>query len=161
MHPPNAAIGWWTEVPAGAGSPSSSKATVMPQMPQSPNWKRALETGMQFTEMRRSQARELAKELVEQGQVARDQLSATVDELMEMSRRRREDLRKIVQHEVQRQLGGLGLATKADLQALERRLTKANREAKKSPSKKSAAKSGGDKKAAAKKASAKTARKAG
>ena len=30
------------------------------QMPPTPDWKRALETGMQFTEVRRSQAREIA-----------------------------------------------------------------------------------------------------
>ena len=48
-----------------------------------------------------------------------------------MSRRRSDDLRRVVQNEVQRQLGSLGLATKADLAALERRLTRANREAKK------------------------------
>jgi polyhydroxyalkanoate synthesis regulator phasin len=130
----------------------------MPQMPQAPDWKRVLEAGMQFTEMRRSQARALAADLVAQGHLARDQMAATVDELLEMSRRRTDDLRKIVQSEVQRQLGSLGLATKADLAALERRLTKATREAKKAPAKKAAA-SEKPKKAGAKKAAEK--RKAG
>ena len=46
-----------------------------------------------------------------------------------MSRRRSDDVRKLVQHEVQRQLGALGLATKADLAALERRLERASRPA--------------------------------
>lgn len=96
-------------------------------MPQSPDWKRVLETGMQFTEMRRSQARALASDLVAQGQIARDQVSATVDELLDLSRRRTEDLRKMVQKEVSRQLSALGIATKADLARLERRLTKATR----------------------------------
>jgi hypothetical protein len=41
-------------------------------MPPSPDWKRALETGMQFTEVRRSQARAIASDLVSQGQLARD-----------------------------------------------------------------------------------------
>ncbi len=120
----------------------------IPQMPQAPDWKRVLEAGMQFTEMRRSQARALASDLVAQGHLARDQMAATVDELLDMSRRRTEDLRNIVQHEVQRQLSSLGLATKADLAALERRLTKANKEAKKAPAKKTAKKTA--KKAAAK-----------
>jgi polyhydroxyalkanoate synthesis regulator phasin len=104
-------------------------------MPQSPDWKRVLETGMQFTEMRRSQARALASDLVAQGQIARDQVSATVDELVDLSRRRTEDLRKMVQKEVSRQLSALGIATKADLARLERRLTKASRAAKKGPAK--------------------------
>ena len=84
-------------------------------------------------------------------------MSAAVDEVVEMSRRRSDDLRKIVQTEVQRQLGALGLATKADLAALERRLTRANREAKKTSPTKKAAKKAPAKKAAAKKAATKTA----
>jgi len=147
----------------------------------SPDWKRALSTGMEFTEMRRSQARSLVSDLVAQGHVARDQMSAAVDEVLELSRRRSDDLRKVVQHEVQRQLGALGLATKADLLALEGRVARADggvrpaakksapakkkapagkavapkAAAKKSPTRKSTAK------AAAKKASAKSAPKAG
>ena len=96
---------------------------------------------MQFTELRRSQAREIVSDLVAQGHLARDQMSAAVDEVLELSRRRSDDLRKVVQKEVQRQLGSLGLATRADLTALERRMTRrANREAKKkAPAKKKAA----------------------
>jgi len=91
-------------------------------MPQPPDWKRVLETGMQFTELRRSQAHRLAIDLVAQGQLARDQIGAAVDELIDISRRRSEELRTIVSTEVQRQLSALGLATKRDLEALERRL---------------------------------------
>ena len=35
-------------------------------MPPAPDWKRALETGIQFTELRRSQAHRLASDLVAQ-----------------------------------------------------------------------------------------------
>jgi polyhydroxyalkanoate synthesis regulator phasin len=127
-------------------------------MPQALDWKRLLDAGTQFTEMRRSQARALAADLVAQGHLARDQMASAVEELLEQSRRRTEDLRKLVQKEVQRQLGALGLATKADLAALERRLTKATRATKKAPAKKADGKS--DKKPA-KKAAAKAARKVG
>ncbi len=131
-------------------------------MPQALDWKRLLEAGTQFTEMRRSQARALATDLVTQGHLARDQMASAVEELLEQSRQRREDLRKLVQHEVQRQLGALGLATKADLTALERRLTKASRAAKKAPAKSAPAKTAAKKPAkSAKKTAAKTARKAG
>ena len=91
-------------------------------MAQPPDWKRVLETGMHFTELRRSQAHRLASDLVAQGQLARDQIGAAVDELIEISRRRSEELRAVVSSEVQRQLGVLGLATKRDLEALEHRL---------------------------------------
>ena len=115
-------------------------------MPQPPDWKRVLETGMHFTELRRSQAHRLAIDLVAQGQLARDQIGAAVDELIEISRRRSEELRAIVSMEVQRQLGVLGLATKRDLDALEQRLRAANR---------TAARAGAGKAPAKKKATAK------
>jgi polyhydroxyalkanoate synthesis regulator phasin len=125
----------------------------LPTIPQAPDWKRALEAGMQFTELRRSQARAIVSDLVAQGHLARDQMNSAVDEVIEMSRRRSEDLRHVVQSEVQRQLGSLGLATKSDLTALERRLTRASREAKKAGPKKKAT--------AAKKTAPKSAPKAG
>jgi polyhydroxyalkanoate synthesis regulator phasin len=128
-------------------------------MPQAPDWKRMLETGSQFTEMRRSQARALAADLVAQGHLAREQMATAVEDLIEASRKRTEDLRRVVQKEVQRQLGALGLATKADLAALERRLTKPQRTAKKAPAKKADPKAPSSRKPAKK--VAKTARKAG
>jgi len=124
-------------------------------MPQASDWKRVLETGMQFTELRRSQARAIVDDLVAQGHLAREQMASAVDEVVEMSRRRSEELRKVVQKEVQRQLGSLGLATKADIAALERRLTRANREAKKSGPAKT---SGPSKKPSSKKAAPKSAK---
>jgi polyhydroxyalkanoate synthesis regulator phasin len=124
-------------------------------MPQSPDWKRVLETGIQFTELRRSQAHRLASDLVAQGQLARDQLGAAVDELIEMSRSRSEELRKVVSSEVQRQLGALGLATQNDLAALERRLTGAAKSTTSAPKK--SPKTAPAKKAPAKKAPAKKA----
>jgi polyhydroxyalkanoate synthesis regulator phasin len=128
-------------------------------MPQAPDWKQLLETGMQFTELRRSQARAVADNLVSQGQLARDQVSSTVDELVELSRRRTEDVRKLVQHEVARQLGALGLATKADLARLERRLTKATRISKNGPATKKSAKKAKTAKSTKKAAAATSARK--
>jgi polyhydroxyalkanoate synthesis regulator phasin len=129
-------------------------------MPQALDWKRLLESGTQFTEMRRSQARALAADLVAQGHLARDQMAAAVEELVEQSRQRREDLRKLIQHEVQRQLGAIGLATKADLAALERRLSRTSRAAKKSPATTAAKKPAKKPAKSAKKTAAKSARKA-
>ena len=128
-------------------------------MPPVPDWKRALDTGAQFTEMRRSQARKLASDLVAQGQLAKNQVSAYVDELVDASRKRSEQLRSIVRTEVERQLGVIGVATKSDLDALERKLRAANgaksaRGAGTKPGAKKAAK----KRAPAKKAAAKAAK---
>ena len=96
-------------------------------MPQHPDWKRYLEAGMQFTELRRSQARAVATELVEQGQLARDQVSGAVDEIVAMSRRRSEKLQSLIRREVERQLGTLGIATKADVARLERKIKAAKK----------------------------------
>ena len=103
-------------------------------MPQGPDLTKLIETGMNFTEMRRSQARQIVSELVAQGQLARDQATSTVDEMLEMSRRRREDLRSFVQGEIQRQVRALGIATREDLDRLERKIS-----AKTSPAKRTAA----------------------
>lgn len=124
-------------------------------MAQTPDWKQFLEAGMQFTEMRRAQARRIAGDLVASGQLARDQVQTAVDDILEMSRRRSDDLREIVRSEVRRQLGVLGLATKSDLAALERKLTTSA--AKKAPAQKAVAKKAPAQKAVAKKAPAKTA----
>jgi polyhydroxyalkanoate synthesis regulator phasin len=134
-----------------------------PKIPsiQASDWRRVMETGMQFTELRRSQARAIVGDLVAQGHLARDQMSAAVDEVVDMSRRRSDDVRKLVQHEVQRQLGALGLATKADLAVLERKLDRASRDSAPTPAqasaKKAAAKKTAPKKAVAKKATPKKA----
>src|SRR5207244_11869223 len=150
-------LGFMADPVVRACAPRTERPTMPPKilaMPQASDWKRALETGMQFTELRRSQARAIVSELVAQGQLAREQMAAAIDEVLEMSRRRSEELRKVVQKEVQRQLGALGLATKADLVALERRLTRANREAKKSGPNRagSSKKTGASKKPSSKKA---------
>jgi polyhydroxyalkanoate synthesis regulator phasin len=94
-------------------------------MAQTPDWKRYLEAGMQQTELRRSQARAVAAGLVEQGQLARDQVGAAVDEIVAMSRRRSDALREVVRSEVQKQLSSVGLATQADLRRLEKKLNSA------------------------------------
>ena len=107
-------------------------------MPQTPDWKRYLEAGMQFTELRRSQARAVATELVGQGQLARDQAASAVDEIVAMSRRRSEELQSIIRREVERQLHALGIATKADVARLERKIKDVKKSAAKSAKKKPA-----------------------
>ena len=121
-------------------------------MPQGPDLTKLIEAGMSFTEMRRSQARQIVADLVAQGQLAQDRAASAVDEVLESSRRRREDLRSLIQTEIQRQVRALGIATHDDLARLERRL--APKAAKKAPAKTAAAKKAPAKKAAAKATSA-------
>ena len=54
----------------------------MPKITPSPDWKRVLSTGMEFTEMRRSQARSLVSDLVAQGHLALRRLVQQIVELV-------------------------------------------------------------------------------
>src|SRR5258707_52941 len=92
-----------------------------------PDWKRALDTGAPFTEVRRSQARKLAAAtLGPRVRPPRNGWGPAVEDRGGGRRRPSEQLRAIVRTEVERQLGVIGVATKRDLDALERRLRAAN-----------------------------------
>lgn len=88
-------------------------------------WRQYLEAGMQAGEMTRAQAQRIVRQLVKEGQLAEERARSYVDELVTRSRKRTEDLRKVVRREIQGQLSALGLATKDDLAKLERKLSKA------------------------------------
>jgi len=88
-------------------------------MPQPP-WTRVLATGRQFAPLRR--VRHLTADLVAQTQRARRQLGTVIGELVETGRHRNEELGRIVRSRADRQFAGLGLVTKQDLVAFERRM---------------------------------------
>jgi polyhydroxyalkanoate synthesis regulator phasin len=135
-------------------------------MPQTPDLSRYLDAGAQFVAMTRTEARRRAKEMVAAGQLAQGQVQAFVDDLVEESRRRTDEMTDVVRKEIQRQVKALGIATKDDLARLEARLAKqAGKSAKasakagakktaKPPTKKSAGKKAAAKKAAKKSAAA-------
>jgi polyhydroxyalkanoate synthesis regulator phasin len=124
-------------------------------VPQTPDWTPFLEAGMHFTAMTRSEARRLAQQLVTEGQLAQERAQSFVDEMVDSSKRRADELVDVVRGEFQRQVTALGIATKEDLAELERRLAKAGAKSGAGKAKKSTAKK---KKTAskAKKTSAKT-----
>ena len=132
-------------------------------MPQTPDWAKYLNAGVEFVAITRSQARARAKELVAQGQLAQEQVQGFVDDLVDDSRRRTDMMMDLIRQEIGRQVKTLGIATKDDLARLEARIvsksTAVKSDAKstaKQPAKKPAAKkSGPKKKPAAKKPAAK------
>jgi polyhydroxyalkanoate synthesis regulator phasin len=132
--------------------------------------RRYLDAGIAFTEMTRARAEGIAGELVRAGELQRDQVQNSVDDLIDRSRRNTQSLISLVRKEVTSQLSLLGLATKDDLDALEKRLTqkfapkkttaaaqksvpRATSGAGKAPAKKAPAKKAPGKKAPAKKSS--------
>lgn len=137
-------------------------------MPQRPDLTRLIDAGADFVELTRSQARGRARVLVDQGVLAQNQVQAFVDGIVDESRRRRAAAVGLVRNEVARQVKSLGLVTRDDLAASERRLrrelsatkakakaTKPAKATKSTKAAKPAAKKSAAKKPAAKKAGAK------
>ena len=91
-------------------------------MPQNDQLRRYLDAGIAFTQMTRQRAEAIVKDLVNAGEMQRDQTQQFVDEIVDRSRKNTEMLLDTVRKEVADQLSSLGIATKADLAALERRI---------------------------------------
>jgi hypothetical protein len=89
-----------------------------------PRWNLLLATGMRLVPF--SHARQLTADVVLQGRHAHDQIGAVLGEFVKMSRHRTEEVSRVVQTGVDRQLSGLGLVSKGDLAAFERRLRSAS-----------------------------------
>ena len=96
-------------------------------------------------ELTRHRAEQIVKDLVQRGDVRREQASAAVREIMDASRQSRHELVRFVRGEIQAQVANLGLASKRDLERLERRIVRLESQgkmaAKRSTAKKSTRKS--------------------
>ena len=103
--------------------------------------------GSGVAELTRHQAEQIVKDLVKAGDVRRQQASSAARELYDRSRENRKLLTSMVRSEIQNQVQNLGLASKRDLERLERRIARLETERKKKTTSK--------KKSTAKKTSAK------
>ena len=75
-------------------------------------FKQYLDAGVQFSEMTRDRAEKIVKELVEAGEVRRQQATGLVNDLVDRSRANAEALVETVRSEVQSQLAALEVVTK-------------------------------------------------
>jgi polyhydroxyalkanoate synthesis regulator phasin len=108
-------------------------------------------------ELTRHQAEQVVKDLVKSGDLRRKQASTAAKELVDRSKQNRKELLRFVRAEIQNQIEGLGLATKRDLERLERRVTRLEGDRKSTgPAKKTSAKKTTAKKSTAKSTSGKT-----
>jgi polyhydroxyalkanoate synthesis regulator phasin len=82
--------------------------------------RRYVEAGMGALSSKR--AEELAKGLVKRGEARKEQVAKIARELAEWSKNSRERLAEVVRREVKKQVDGLGLATKKDVDALKKRV---------------------------------------
>ena len=101
-------------------------------------------------ELTRYRAEELVKELVKAGEVGREQGSGIVKELLERSRANRRELVALIRSEINHQIESLGLATKRDVQRLERRVVRLEDRSKTAARKPPAGKTAARKRSAAK-----------
>src|SRR5947209_12118921 len=92
-------------------------------MPQNDLLRRYLDAGVAFTQMTRSRAEAIVKDLVKAGELQQNQAQKQVDDLMERSRKNTEQLLDMVRKEITTQLASMGIATKDDIARLEARLT--------------------------------------
>ena len=97
--------------------------------------------GSGVAELTRHQAEQVIKDLVKAGDVRRQQASSAARELYERSRENRKMLVELIRGEIQNQIDNLGVATKRDLERLERRIARLESDRKKkTTSKKTTAK---------------------
>lgn len=96
--------------------------------------------GSGVAELTRHQAEQIIKDLVKAGDVRRQQASAAARDLYDRSRENRMQLTSIIRSEIQNQVQNLGLASKRDLERLERRINRLEAERKKSTAKKTTSK---------------------
>jgi polyhydroxyalkanoate synthesis regulator phasin len=80
--------------------------------------------GSGVAELTRHRAEQIARELVKAGDVRRSQASSVVKDLVERSKQNRRELVRIVRSEIRNQIAGLGVATKRDVERLERRVAR-------------------------------------
>jgi polyhydroxyalkanoate synthesis regulator phasin len=94
-------------------------------MPRDDRFKRYQEAGADFLETARTRAEEFLRELAKLGDSSQKQAQVSVDDLVEEGRKGTEQFLATIRREITAQLSQLGLATKQDLEDLERRLTAA------------------------------------
>ena len=130
-------------------------------MEQNDLLRRYLDAGIAFTQMTQARAEAIVRDLVKAGEVQTDQAQAAVSDLVDRSRKNTERLVEQVRNEVRDQVSNWGLATKDDINRLERQISSlrgsssGSSATKRSPAKKRATKKSAAKRSPAKKRAAK------
>jgi polyhydroxyalkanoate synthesis regulator phasin len=106
-----------------------------------------------LSDLTRTQAERVASLLAKQGEVQAAQVNRVAEDLMHRTQKNREILTRLVQREVKRQLGVLGMASRDEVARLQQRVRALEQEMERSPraaSSRSAAAAAGSTSAAAK-----------
>ena len=86
--------------------------------------KRSLLAGIGLLSMTHEKAHRIVEELVQRGEVRREEMARLVEDLVQRGEEERESLRKLVREELARAVDELGLATRKDLQELKAEIRK-------------------------------------
>ena len=121
-------------------------------MARDERFKKYQDAGADFLETARVRAEEFLRELSKAGESTQRQGRGALDDLLEGSRKGTEQMIESIRSEIRSQLSLLGLATKEDLAALERRLSGTRA----APAKKTATKTSAAKRTAPRKTTTKS-----
>jgi polyhydroxyalkanoate synthesis regulator phasin len=84
--------------------------------------KKAFYTGLGAAELTREKVEDLAKELADKGKVSDSEIKKFVDEMLDKSQERKDQLMKQLEKVTEETLKRMNLASRDDLDALEKRL---------------------------------------
>ncbi|RJX35325.1 MAG: hypothetical protein C4531_02440 [Desulfurivibrio sp.] len=85
--------------------------------------KKAFYTGLGAAELTRDKVEELARELADKGKVSDSEIKKFVDEMLDKSQERKNQLMKQFEKMIEESLKKMNLASRDDLDALEKRLS--------------------------------------
>lgn len=118
-----------------------------------------VEAATGITTLTKAQAERIVKQMVRQGEAARDQAGDLVEDLMTRSRENREQLTKVVKNETQRVIKAMGLASQTEVERLEKQVRDLKKEVADAKSSGTSTSGGAKKKTAKKSAAKKSAKK--
>jgi len=84
--------------------------------------KKAFYTGLGAAELTREKVEDLAKELADKGKVSDSEIKKFVDEMLDKSQERKDQLMQQIEKMMEEALKKMNLASRDDLDALEKRL---------------------------------------
>ena len=90
-------------------------------------FERSLELGLGAAMLTAETAQKLVNDMVNRGQVAREESTSMVDRLLAMGREQREMLRETVERSTERMVGRMSLAREAEVTELRRRIDELER----------------------------------
>lgn len=85
--------------------------------------KKAFYTGLGAAELTREKIEDLARELSEKGKVSESEVKKFVDEMISKSQERKDQVKKQIEKMTEDALKKMNLASREDLEALEKRLS--------------------------------------